>query len=234
MEIVNNGYATGNILDILTHEQKIDLEKNIQYVKDSAADKTELKYRFDFSGGPTYTDNMIKWDAIKEREEHIEKNGYNIFQRFWEYTINDENITKFFDKISVDIANALYPKYNVNLTDLDSRGRYMLYENGDFINIHEDGFDARRLCVVLLYLNDDWKEGDGGELVIKNNGKETIVLPKLGNYAVLDFTKSNVSHAVLKVNNNFKRFSYIHFLNFKDIDTETFKLFKEDKIEFKN
>ena len=87
---------------------------------------------------------------------------------------------------------------------------------------------------MLLYLNDDWKEGDGGELVIKNNGKETIVLPKLGNYAVLDFTKNNVTHEVLKVNNDFKRFSYIHFLNFKDIDTETFKLFKEDKIEFKN
>lgn len=234
MEIVNNGYATGNILDILTPEQKIDLEKNIQYVKDSAADKTELKYRFDFSGGPTYTDNMIKWDAIKAREEHIEKNGYHTFQRFWEYTINDENITKFFDKISVAIGNSLYPKYNITLNDLDSRGRYMLYENGDFIKAHEDGFDARRLCVVLLYLNDDWKEGDGGELVIKNNGKETIVLPKLGNYAVLDFTKNNVTHEVLKVNNDFKRFSYIHFLNFKDIDTETFKLFKEDKIEFKN
>lgn len=234
MEIVNNGYATGNILDILTPEQKIDLKKNIHYVKDSAADKTELKYRFDFSGGPTYTDNMIKWDAIKAREEHIEKNGYHTFQRFWEYTINDENITKFFDKISVAIGNSLYPKYNITLNDLDSRGRYMLYENGDFIKAHEDGFDARRLCVVLLYLNDDWKEGDGGELVIKNNGKETIVLPKLGNYAVLDFTKNNVTHEALKVNNDFKRFSYIHFLNFKDIDTETFKLFKEDKIEFKN
>ena len=234
MEIVNKGYAIGNILDILTPEQKIDLEKNIQYVKDSAADKTELKYRFDFSGGPTYTDNMIKLDAIKAREEHIEKNGYHTFQRFWEYIINDENITKFFDKISVAIGNSLYPKYNITLNDLDSRGRYMLYENGDFIKAHEDGFDARRLCVVLLYLNDDWKEGDGGELVIKNNGKETIVLPKLGNYAVLDFTKNNVTHEALKVNNDFKRFSYIHFLNFKDIDTETFKLFKEDKIEFKN
>ena len=234
MEIVNNGYATGNILDILTPEQKIDLKKNIHYVKDSAADKTELKYRFDFSGGPTYTDNMIKWDAIKAREEHIEKNGYHTFQRFWEYTINNETITKFFDKISVAIGNSLYPKYNITLNDLDSRGRYMLYENGDFIKAHEDGFDARRLCVVLLYLNDDWKEGDGGELVIKNNGKETIVLPKLGNYAVLDFTKNNVTHEALKVNNDFKRFSYIHFLNFKDIDTETFKLFKEDKIEFKN
>ena len=234
MEIVNTGYAIGNILDILTPEQKIDLEKNIQYVKDFAADKTELKYRFDFVGGPTYTDNMIKWDAIKAREEHIEKNGYHISQRFWEYTINNENITKFFDKISVAIGNSLYPKYNITLNDLDSRGRYMLYENGDFIKAHEDGFDARRLCVVLLYLNDDWKEGDGGELVIKNNGKETIVLPKLGNYAVLDFTKNNVTHAALKVNNDFKRFSYIHFLNFKDIDTETFKLFKEDKIEFKN
>ena len=45
--------------------------------------------------------------------------------------------------------------------------------------------------------------------------EETIVLPKLGNYAVLDFTKNNVTHQVLKVNNNFKRFSYIHFLNLK-------------------
>jgi hypothetical protein len=234
MEIINKGYAIGNILDILTSEQKLDLEKNIQYVKDATIDKAELKYRFDFAGGPPYTDNTVMWDGIKAREEHIEKHGYHTFQRFWEYDLKDENITKYFDKISVDIGNALYPKYNVNLNDLDSRGRYMLYENGDLIKMHEDGFDARRLCVVLLYLNDDWKDGDGGELVIKNNGEKTIVLPKLGNYAVLDFTKNNVSHEVLKVNNNFKRFSYIHFLNFKDIDTETFKLFKEDKIEFKN
>ena len=45
MEIVNTGYSTGNILDILTPEQKIDLEKNDSWIKPIALQKY-IKQRF--------------------------------------------------------------------------------------------------------------------------------------------------------------------------------------------
>ena len=141
-------------------------------------------------------------------------------------------LNSFFDNLSVKIAKKLYSEYEFNIDDLNSRGTYTLYENGDFIQDHEDGFDKNRLCVILLYLSDDWKEGDGGELVIKNNENEIIVTPKLGNYAVLDFCKNNVSHEVNKVCNEFKRYTYIHFINFKQSDSQTYNTFIKDKKNF--
>lgn len=89
-------------------------------------------------------------------------------------------------------------------------------KNGHIVN-HQDGFDENRLCVILIYLNDDYKEGYGGELKISTQGvlhtkTECIVKPEFGNVAILDFTKNNPHHEVLSViDDNFKRFAFIKF-----------------------
>jgi Rps23 Pro-64 3,4-dihydroxylase Tpa1-like proline 4-hydroxylase len=233
MEIIKTGFYVGNLYDILNEEQLLDLKNNIQYVKDFATDKNNITYRFDYFGGPEYVHRNIKLDEIAERAEFIEKNNYTAFQKWWEYLLDNKTISNFFDNISIAIGKKIYPEFDVTRDTLNSTGNYTLYEKGDFIRVHEDGFDEDRLCVVLLYLSDDWKEGDGGELVIKNNGEETIVEPKLGTFAVLDFMNNNVTHEVLKVNGDFKRFTYIHFLNFKEENTDTYKKFKELKQNFR-
>jgi Rps23 Pro-64 3,4-dihydroxylase Tpa1-like proline 4-hydroxylase len=71
-----------------------------------------------------------------------------------------------------------------------------------YIDNHADGGNPNMVCNILIYLNKDWVDGDGCELVIGNKFKQQ---PKWGNFAVLDFVKHNPSHSVtpyLSENNN--------------------------------
>jgi Rps23 Pro-64 3,4-dihydroxylase Tpa1-like proline 4-hydroxylase len=45
-------------------------------------------------------------------------------------------------------------------------------------------------------LNEDWEDGDGGELILEQKYKQQ---PKYGNFAVLDFLKTNPLHLVTPV-----------------------------------
>lgn len=234
MEITKTGFYVGNFYDFIP-EKNIDLlDSHINSIKEYTLDKTEMNYRFDYIGVEPYTNNSVKENEIKERDEFIIKNNYKTIQRWWEFNAPTEVLAEYFDNIAVNIGKQLYPNYDLSIQDYDSRGNFTLYENNDFIKEHEDGFDSNRLCVVLIYLSDNWNPGDGGELVIKNNEHSLVVNPILGNFAVLDFVKNNVSHEVLKVNGNFKRFTYIHFLNLKETNTEVYKQFKQDKLQFKH
>jgi len=53
------------------------------------------------------------------------------------------------------------------------------YRPGDFYRTHVDAFrgDANRVISLVCYLNEDWKEGDGGELVLHTNSGEVTVQP---------------------------------------------------------
>ena len=116
------------------------------------------------------------------------------------------------EKIYKKIIGNLYPEYaNENLylqNKLDSFD-LTLYEKNDFIEPHNDGIDPQRLCVILIYLNDDYQDGFGGELIIENHIKVT---PIFGNIAILDFTANNPIHSVNHVlDDEFKRFAFIKF-----------------------
>ena len=78
-----------------------------------------------------------------------------------------------------------------------SNAQIQLYDEGCFIYKHADGLPIESAqCQMLLYLNEDWKPGMGGELsCINSKGKERIIEPKIGTCVVIDYTK-NPSHEV--------------------------------------
>lgn len=73
-----------------------------------------------------------------------------------------------------------------------------VYPVGTFYKRHFDQFQDRnnRQLSVILYLNKDWKQGHGGELVIYREGLEPLVVaPKAGTFVC--FRSELLEHEVL-------------------------------------
>jgi SM-20-related protein len=72
------------------------------------------------------------------------------------------------------------------------------YPEGSHYNRHLDQFHEKnkRLITVLIYLNENWKKGDGGELKIYTDKGDLLVEP-LAKRLVL-FKSDKVEHEVLK------------------------------------
>lgn len=75
-----------------------------------------------------------------------------------------------------------------------------IYEPGDFYKTHLDAFRGRsnRRVSLVTYLNDEWSDGQGGELVIYRSDTNDIaekVLPQLGTLVL--FLSEEFPHEVL-------------------------------------
>lgn len=64
----------------------------------------------------------------------------------------------------------------------DYEFHYAVYEPGSFYKKHKDQFrnDTGRKFSFITYLNDNWTDGDGGQLLIYNEGTLVSVLPEAG------------------------------------------------------
>lgn len=91
---------------------------------------------------------------------------------------------------------------------VDHEFHFAVYDPGSFYKRHSDQFnqnDSRKFSLVL-YLNDSWQKGDGGELVIYQDGTHEIA-PVYGRTV---FFKSEIEHEVLT--SNFRRKSITGWL----------------------
>lgn len=86
----------------------------------------------------------------------------------------------------------------------DFECHYAIYNIGDFYKRHSDQFNSHthRILSVVLYLNNDWKTGDGGELVLYLNKNKTVKIEPLGGR--LAIFKSEIEHEVLPAKSNRK------------------------------
>ena len=77
---------------------------------------------------------------------------------------------------------------------------FTLYQPGSYYRKHLDQFknDSSRAFTVIIYLNSDWKQGDGGELCVYNRSGKQIIEP-LFNRCVF-FKSSELAHEVLITN----------------------------------
>ena len=74
---------------------------------------------------------------------------------------------------------------------------YALYEKGSFYKKHLDQFqnNKSRAFSMIMYLNADWQEQDGGELCIYHDDYNQIVAPLNGKCVF--FKSSELAHEVL-------------------------------------
>jgi SM-20-related protein len=70
------------------------------------------------------------------------------------------------------------------------------YRPGDFYRTHVDAFrgEANRVISLVCYLNEDWKQGDGGELVLYSDAGPVTVQP--AGRTVVMFLSEEIPHEV--------------------------------------
>lgn len=76
-----------------------------------------------------------------------------------------------------------------------------LYPKGSFYKKHLDQFKGRnnRMISMIIYLNENWQNGDGGELKIYPEGKEEKIIEPFENRCIL-FRSDVLFHEVLPTN----------------------------------
>jgi SM-20-related protein len=77
-------------------------------------------------------------------------------------------------------------------------GHYALYETGAFYRRHRDSFknDDSRVLSIVLYLNENWEPGDGGELRLFTPEGPVTVEPRGG--TLVTFLSHELEHEVLE------------------------------------
>lgn len=108
-------------------------------------------------------------------------------------------IFEVFDEVKSVINRLLF----LSLSDYEFH--LAQYPKGSYYKKHLDQFEKRnnRMISMIVYLNKDWQEGDGGELRIYPEGKEPIDIAPLENRCVL-FRSDTLFHEVLMSNTSRK------------------------------
>ena len=116
---------------------------------------------------------------------------------YWLDEERDKELSFFFD-LKDDLVESLKRFCFLSLSG--SEFHIAKYPVGTFYHKHLDQFNesSNRKITVLLYLNKNWKKGDGGELVIYKDGQKIVVEPMAKR--LLLFKSDTIEHEVLKTN----------------------------------
>ena len=150
-------------------------------------------------------------DFFREAEErnHLKKAGIGASGEFqinssvrgdfihWLDKERDTELRPVFDIID-DLVHKLKRFCFLSLSG--SEFHIAKYPKGSHYNRHLDQFNERsnRQITVLIYLNEEWKKGDGGELVIYKDDEEIVVEPLARR--LLLFKSDKIEHEVLTTN----------------------------------
>ena len=116
---------------------------------------------------------------------------------FWLDEERDQELSEFYD-LKNELVTSL--KRYCYLSLGGSEFHIAKYPIGTHYHRHLDQFNERtnRQITVLIYLNDNWKKGDGGELVIYKDTDEIVVAPIAKR--LLLFKSDTIEHEVLTTN----------------------------------
>jgi len=189
------------------YEEILPIE-DINFLKKIA----NLAKNFDYKNAAhtNFKDNYSKNVSFEELEKLKEECAP---LKLWQFWYTSDNIDKDFNlsneeylqinKIFNRILKKCYPVYMLPGESRINNIHCTMYNKMCYINPHYDGLGGNKLCNILIYLNEDYKDGYGGELVLNN---KTKIIPDLGRIVVIDFSKVNPNHEVTEVlDDTFKR-----------------------------
>lgn len=137
------------------------------------------------------------WQSETHASNAIASNIHNskIANNFLQFLRCDEFmavISQLF-KVKITDMNVEDPKINTN---------YFRLSTADFIEQHADDSPGREVC-MLLYLNKDWNENSGGELVFMGKDKPISIAPIYNRCVFFDPASKGSEHWVKKLNDEY-------------------------------
>lgn len=177
--LAHNGWIT--IDNFITPNEVLAILKDIAFWQEEEAFKQAgvgklLTHQID----KTYRRDKIKWIEPANCRSNTKK---------FIYSINN-------------LMHQFQEAFFLPLKDFECH--YAIYNIGDFYKRHSDQFNSHthRILSIVLYLNNDWEAGDGGELVLYlPNQVKKIIEPLGGRLAIF---KSEIEHEVLPAKTNRK------------------------------
>jgi len=86
------------------------------------------------------------------------------------------------------------------------------YDKGCVLKNHSDGTGTGRVCALLIYLNEEYDEKNGGILILNNKER---VIPTFGKVAIIDLESFDIPHEVTEVTGGLGRFALLTFVSKK-------------------
>ena len=155
-------------------------------LKNFALNETDFKRAGISSSSALHVDNDRRRDKIHWLDE-------------------DNGAQSDFLSFTTELQNHLNKELYLGLSYYESH--FAIYEKGDFYETHLDAFknSKNRVVTTVYYLNEEWGEDDGGELVVYNEDNKHLatVTPKANTLIV--FLSDKFPHEVLPAKK--KRFS---------------------------
>lgn len=222
-----DGYGVFRLEDLLTPEDHVEFEKLSEEARAIPITGRNYNYVLSVYGFHNHPDWPFKVD-VNEKEQRLEKiKDLNLraTQRWYESTSVSFDRIKFkLQSIVNNFVKNFYPGIDPYHQDAVS-----VYVDGDHSEIHRDGQNTGRVCVVLAYLTSEEEYNNSGDLIIAGDEQQNQpndlfrVKPVRGNVAMLDFTNHNPFHGVLPVEPKFIRHCYISFIWDKNLMPDNIK-----------
>jgi len=180
-----------NITDALVEDGYIIIQNALQKelsskLLNAAKNETDFKRAGISGAGDLHLDNNRRRDKIHWIDESES---------------SQKEFLEFADGLKEYLNRSLY----LGLTYYESH--FAIYNKGDFYETHLDAFknSKNRVVTTVYYLNDEWGDSDGGELIVydENNKEIAKVIPNANTLVV--FMSEKFPHEVLSANK--KRYS---------------------------
>lgn len=150
-----------------------------------------------------YVDNA-QWAKASTEQRFVQRDVWqreansasNLAHSFLSYLREDEFLSVLSRIFNVQLTD-------MNVADPSINTNYFRLGPADFVEQHADDSPGREVC-MLLYLNKEWKNDSGGELVFVGEGDKPIKVAPLYNRCVLfDPSSRGAEHWVQRLNSEY-------------------------------
>jgi Rps23 Pro-64 3,4-dihydroxylase Tpa1-like proline 4-hydroxylase len=221
-QLKNLGYTSFNIKDLDENfynqllQFKCNEEKNIQkYFTQLRGDSVNYTTNDKTSNIRIMDDFGSFENALNKKEELL--NQPLELQQLWHFIHHRKvfEMEKFEFKTYYDgIKNLVKYFYDFDeAQEFAVDANFTYYTKGCFLQNHSDGTGTGRICALLIYLNEEYDENDGGILILNNEEK---VIPTFGKVAIIDLNSFDIPHMVTKVTGGIGRYSILSFIKRKE------------------